>query len=379
MSDVLKTLIVDDNPICQKVMSAIIEKIPDVTAVDVASGGRVALAKLRYLDIDLILLDIEMPRMDGIETLTQIKTDYPDIDVLMISSAHESDAEKVVRALELGAMDFLPKLVVEDENSIRSFRLNMLTIIGLIKARRQIKISKAVPPPTPISDTPSSPIDKTTQPDYSPTYERKKIPTLLLPKVEVIAIASSTGGPNSLVKLIPNLPGNIGVPILIVQHMPSEMTAYLASNLNEKSKIQVCEASDGETVNPDVIYIAPGGKHMTVQTRKEQNESDTIKYICLTDDPPENSVRPAADVLFRSIAQAYTGNILAVIMTGMGSDGLKGVQVMKNSLCYCISQTADTCVVYGMPKAVNDAGLSDEQVPLHLLAERIAEITLKTV
>lgn len=369
MSDPLKTLIVDDNAVCREVMSSIIENIPDIIVVDTASDGKVALAKLRYFKFDLVIMDIDMPRMDGLEALRRIKSEHADIDVLMISSSHESSAEKVVQTLELGAIDFLPKLVVEDDSSVRNFRLNLLPILGLIRSRRQFKHRAPSPGRTP----PPSPENRPVQPQNIPHQNKTGKSLMLLAKINVIAIASSTGGPKSLMSVIPRLPKNIGVPIFIVQHMPREMTRYMAISLNEKSELSVCEATHGEVVLPNVVYIAPGGRHMTVRVETENKQ----KIISLNDDPPENSVRPAADVLFRSIPSAYSGNVLAVIMTGMGNDGLKGVQALKQNMCYCLSQSADTCVVYGMPKAVDEAGISDEQIPLDQLAGRIEEITLK--
>ncbi len=361
MTDSLKVLIVDDNEVCRKLMSHVVSSIPEIEVADTAINGKVALAKLRYLYIDIVLLDVEMPEMDGVETLENIRKDHPHLSVIMISSAHAGDAEKAVKALELGAIDFVPKLVADNGNSIREFRIRLLTIIGPIQSRKILSKAKN----TGKNNSPEKQSEpETTEPNI----------TRFLSKVNVITIASSTGGPNSLIKVIPLLPGNLGVPIFLVQHMPPLMTVSLAASLNEKSQLYVREAENGEKVRSDIVYVAPGGKHMVVQKQLDKNGLSE-KIIALTDDPPENSVRPSADVLFRSIANVYEGNILSVIMTGMGSDGLNGVLAMKKEGCYCISQSEDTCVVYGMPRAVDEAGVSDEKISLDILAEKIILLT----
>jgi two-component system chemotaxis response regulator CheB len=186
---------------------------------------------------------------------------------------------------------------------------------------------------------------------------------------DVIAIGISTGGPNALSELIPALPKELGIPILIVQHMPPVFTASLANTLNKKSALHVKEAEDQEAILPDTVYIAPGGRHMTIK-KNAGNQS----IIALTDDAPVNSCRPSVDVLFRSVPAAYGAKVLSIIMTGMGNDGLAGVRALKEIGCYSLTQSADTCVVYGMPRAVDEQGISDEQVALSNLPKRIMEL-----
>ncbi|HLO65401.1 MAG TPA: CheB methylesterase domain-containing protein, partial [Holophaga sp.] len=188
-------------------------------------------------------------------------------------------------------------------------------------------------------------------------------------RFDVVAIGVSTGGPNALAEVIPHLPADLGVPVLVVQHMPPFFTASLAEHLAKASRLAVSEAIEGEPVLPNHVYIAPGGKHMTV---RRMGGAEGPAIVGLNENPPENSCRPSVDVLFRSVAAQYEGNILGVVMTGMGSDGCEGVRAMKRRGCHVLTQSEDTCVVYGMPLAVDEAGLSDEQVPLPRLASRIA-------
>jgi two-component system chemotaxis response regulator CheB len=177
-----------------------------------------------------------------------------------------------------------------------------------------------------------------------------------------------------LVELIPMLPSDLDVPVLVVQHMPPLFTASLAEHLSRKSRIIVREAVDGESITPGKVLIAPGGKHMVVRSRSDAASGKQERFVGLNEEAPENSCRPSVDVLFRSMAAHYGGNMLAVIMTGMGSDGCEGVRAMKRRGCHCLTQSEDTCVVYGMPLAVDEAGLSDERVPLELLATRITRL-----
>jgi two-component system chemotaxis response regulator CheB len=193
----------------------------------------------------------------------------------------------------------------------------------------------------------------------------------------MVAIGVSTGGPNALLEVIPKLPPGLDAPILIVQHMPYSITSSLARRLDQRSVLKVVEATDKDMVLPNVVFMAPGGKHMVI----EQTPSGKWPYIShrirITDDPPVNGVKPSVDKLFCSLAEDYRGNVLSVIMTGMGNDGLSGVRCLKPKGGYCITQSADTCIVYGMPRALDEAALSDESVPLFRLAERIAEIVKK--
>lgn len=387
MNEKLKILVVDSKEATRRLVSEIMAGIPGTDVTDTAANGRIALAKLRQFPVDLILLDLEIPEMR--DTMKKIRKGWRDTDVVIVTGIVEGHVDEIVGALELGAIDFVPRPVNGNENTIREFRLRLLPLIGLLRSRRSFR--KASLGSQDIADNEAEMRrGEMTVPNYSdrkfprsvPMAEKRKLYPVLPSRIEVVAIAVSTGGPNALAKVIPRLPGGLSVPVLIVQHMPRSFTASLASRLNAISVITVREAVNGEEILPNIAYIAPGGSHMLVHAERVRNNSlikdvrDRFvrRCISLNNDPPENSVRPSADVLFRSLPAAYDGNILPVIMTGMGSDGTKGVLAMKRKGCYCLSQTADTCTVYGMPRSVDEAALSDEKVPIEQLAARITSI-----
>jgi len=227
---------------------------------------------------------------------------------------------------------------------------------------------------TPVQEKESSFQQRTVQPVTEAVAIKTYSRAAELPRrIDILAIGVSTGGPNALAKFIPLLPDNLNIPIVLVQHMPPMFTKSLADHLNSKSKLAVVEASDREILESNKVYIAPGGKHMILE--KENN----MVYLKMDDSPPVNSCKPSVDKLFESIPRIYKGNILSVIMTGMGADGLNGVKTLKRAGCYSITQTADSCVVYGMPRVVVEAGVSDEAVNLDDLARRVTEIIKKMV
>jgi two-component system chemotaxis response regulator CheB len=380
MTDPLKVLVVDDNVDCRRLWSEVVAGLADTQVAAVASG-RMALAKLRQERLDLILLDIDMPEMDGLQTLQKIRSSFQDAAVVMVGESDFKDADKVVEALQMGALDALRKVEqpCDKDKLARQVRLPLLTILGLIRSRKNMATIKAlasgagvhdVPTQLQVSNSGHKTAGKTPTGPSSFQVAAARLPV----KVEAVAIGISTGGPNALAELIPKLPADLNVPIFIVQHMPQQLTAYLAASLDKRSPLTVREGTEGEEVLPNVVYIAPGGRHMVVRRRQNTHRPSGGRYIGLSNDPPENSCRPAVDVLFRSVAEAYDGDTLALVMTGMGSDGVKGVQAMKRKRCYCLTQSEESCVVYGMPRSVNEARLSDEQVGLDGLAERIAGI-----
>ncbi|MDX2083889.1 MAG: chemotaxis response regulator protein-glutamate methylesterase [Candidatus Melainabacteria bacterium] len=349
MQGILKILIVDDSITYRSILASVLNTISNVSVIATAANGKSALVKLSQNEIDLVLLDIEMPEMNGLETLQAISEKYPHIGVVMVSGISRHSADITIQALEAGAIDFISKPDHEEiETNIESLRKRLIPIFKNFENNRSTSKNNSAP---------------TTNADFG--AKPKATPSYKPGKVDVIVIGVSTGGPNALNEFIPKLPGDLGTPILLVQHMPAVFTASLASSLDKKSALKVKEAEAGELIHSNTVYIAPGGKHMLIRAQR----------IDLTDDPPENSCRPAVDVLFRSVAQAYGSRILAVIMTGMGNDGAEGVRSIKNKPGnYCITQSAESCIVYGMPRAVDQLGLSDENVPLDELAERIVSL-----
>jgi two-component system, chemotaxis family, protein-glutamate methylesterase/glutaminase len=369
----LKIFIVENNDVYRTFLSKVVANIEGTHLDGAVADGRMAACRLKHTPVDLVLLQLEMPGMDGVKILEKLQESHPDIGVIALSASQSQAPEKTVKALQMGALDCISNAAMDvSDAGALALRRRLMTLIGLFRARRNSRMAKrlheehAPMPKVPISRDFVSPVPRyeTVPQNGRQASERPAKPIVTNPRIDLLAIGVSTGGPNALAELIPLLPADLGIPLLIVQHMPAVMTASLAESLNRKSALQVHEAVDGEEVLPNIVYIASGGTHMTVAREQARNPSQK-RRIQLTSDPPVNSCRPSVDVLFRSIAEAYDGSILAVIMTGMGSDGTEGVRALKQKGCYCLAQTEETCVVYGMPRAIVEAGLSDEKVPLH--------------
>jgi two-component system, chemotaxis family, protein-glutamate methylesterase/glutaminase len=363
----LRVLVADDTIIFRKIISDALAEIPGVEMVGTASNGKIALARLRALKPDILTLDIEMPELDGLEVLEAIRREGIDVGAIMLSSYTQRGGQMTMKALELGAFDFIPKPegrgLEENKELIRASLAPMLAayarrkeLRSTLRGRRPVQAAAPLvqPPPTRVQSSAAVPL----------------APVRILGS-EVIAIGISTGGPNALARIIPQLPADLAVPVLIVQHMPPMFTQSLADNLDQKSPLKIKEAESGETIRPGFVYIAPGGKQMKILPGMEPNS----RIVKITDDPPENNCRPSADYLFRSIAHHYREKATGVIMTGMGNDGALGLRLMKRAGAVIIGQDEASCVVYGMPKAAMDAGVVDIQVPL----DQIVGEVLRTV
>lgn len=378
--DDLSVLIVDDTIVYRSILTRVVETIENVQVAGTASNGEIALSKLSQSPVDVVLLDVEMPKMDGLETLRIIRQRYPHLGVIMVSATNRSSADITIQALEAGALDFIPK--PENENiaqNTEELRNRLIPLFRHYVINRGLRFARSQPQPAARSSAPqvlpspsalpSAPAQK---PSAEPPVRRSPALASLTFKADLVVIGVSTGGPNALMEVIPHLPENLGVPVLMVQHMPPVFTASLADSLNRRSRLRVKEAELGEIIMPNTVYIAPGGKHMLVQG------SGPVKQIVLNEDPHENSCRPAVDVLFRSVAESYCkANILAIVLTGMGKDGAAGVKRLKQGSCYSLVQDEPSCVVYGMPKAVYDLGLADEQLDLRAFPERITQLVRK--
>jgi two-component system chemotaxis response regulator CheB len=329
----VKVLVVDDAAVFRQSVSSALSADPEIQVVGTAHNGKFALQKIEQLRPDVVTLDVEMPEMDGIETLKNIKAKYPDIGVIMFSIHTEAGAQRTIEALSLGAIDFVTK-----PSGQGSFAASLEKIrnelIPIIKEYEEKMLSKGAPKPVPQIIT--------------PVVNKVKV------KKDVIAIGVSTGGPNALAEIIPRFPERIGIPIVIVQHMPPIFTKQLADRLDTKSRLTVVEGKDNEVIKPDHIYIAPGGYHMEVR------DKGVDRVISLNQKPPENSCRPAVDVLFRSVAAVYNKKAVGVILTGMGKDGFLGSQLMKQNGAYIIAQDQESCVVWGMPRFIVEGNLADE-------------------
>lgn len=365
----IRVFAVDDTVVYRRILSDVVESLEEAELVGTAPHGRLALAKLEQTPADLVLLDVEMPEMDGVATLRAIRRRFPDTSVVMVSGANLSSAEITVRCLEQGALDFLHKPEGTDPEANREeLRARLRPLLRLVRTRSSLRRE---PGPAPVRAPAPVPPRRAPAPPPRPGGARLAEPPS---RIDVVAIGVSTGGPNALLELIPRLPADLPVPVLLVQHMPPVFTASLAEHLDQRAPLAVREARDGEPLRPGQVLIAPGGRHMVVRRLPDGDGGPGELIVGLNDNPPEHSCRPSVDVLFRSLAAHFDGNMLAVVMTGMGSDGCEGVRAMKRRGCLCLTQSEDSCVVYGMPMAVDEAGLSDQQVHLGRLAERIVQL-----
>lgn len=361
----VKILVVDDAIAHRTLIKNVLDSFSEAESADTVPNGEIALRKMALQPVDLLFIDLEMSGLSGAETIKALLRDYPKAYVVAMGEVQQTQVEVTMRAKELGAHDAILKKDLA-QNIEKAF---------LHYLRRRGGEGTAAPGKTGSMD--STALQRLSQLNRSQEESKAAAnaprPQAVRPmKIDIVAIGVSTGGPVALNEVIPLLPADLGVPVVLVQHMPPNFTGSLAETLARKSALQVKEASEGEAVTAGKVLIAPGGKHMVLKPAPKGSP-----HKCVVDfnmDPPENSCRPAVDVLFRSVATCYNGNILAVIMTGMGCDGKEGVKHMKQYGCICLSQSAETCVVYGMPQAVDEAGLSDESVPLDKLAERIAAL-----
>ena len=348
----IKVLVVDDTIFYRKIVSDVIADFPDFEVVGTANNGEIALSRIRTLKPDLITLDVEMPIMNGLQLLEAIIKNQLNVDVIMLSSKTLKGSEATVKALELGAFDFITK---PDDGSAdanrNAIKNNLSRIFKVYKRNKEIGLDYTPAPKLPVR----RPVSETIK-----TFKRVE-------KSQAIAIGVSTGGPNALTKVIPALPANIGVPIFLVQHIPPVFSASLAKSLDSKSALKVKEAVNGEEVKPNTVYLAPGSTQMMVASGVGMKKIIRISK----DAPAENNCKPSVDYLFRSVAREYGSKVTSVIMTGMGVDGKIGVMVTKASGGISIVQDAPSCVVYGMPKVVIEAGLADIITPLDNIANEI--------
>ncbi|MBK7455792.1 MAG: chemotaxis response regulator protein-glutamate methylesterase [Anaerolineales bacterium] len=355
----LRVLVVDDTSLFRRVITDALALLPDVEVVGTAPNGKIALERIATLSPDLITLDIEMPEMDGLEVLNALKSRGIECGVVVVSALTLKGGDLTIRALERGAFDFITKPSGGDpQSNLIAISKHLAPIVSAYRRRWEIR---SILKQTSTTGTPSNRSATVSSPQPTRT-ERPPI----LKKADLVLIGVSTGGPNALAKMLPALPLNFPVPILIVQHMPPLFTKSMAASLSEKCKMAVKEAEDREVIRPATVYIAPGGRHMKIVPGSKGEIS-----LSITDDPLENNCRPSVDYLFRSVANTFNGNTTAVIMTGMGSDGVLGLRLLKRKNCHIIAQDEASCVVFGMPGEAVKAGVVDVITPLDHIAEEI--------
>jgi two-component system chemotaxis response regulator CheB len=353
-----RVLVVDDAVVVRRIVAQVLESEPDIEVVT-AANGRIALARLVQARPDLVLLDVEMPELDGLSTLRELRTTHPRLPVVMFSTLTERGAATTLEAMSLGATDYVtkPANVGSVNASIEAVRSELVPKIRALCAPR---------PPAPAAPSPrpraaAAPGDVRVPGAAGATRAARTRP------IELVAIGSSTGGPRALHEVLEALPGTLPVPIVVVQHMPTVFTRLLAERLDATCSLQVREAAGGERIGPGEVWIAPGGSHLVVRRR------DGELVLAIDGGPPENSCRPAVDVLLRSVAEAVGQDALAVVLTGMGADGARGASLLHDAGAAVLAQDEATSVVWGMPGAVVRAGAADDVLPLDQVAGAIVD------
>ena len=352
----IKALVVDDSAFMRKSLSLMLESTGEIEVIATARDGQEGVEMVKTKFPDIVTMDIEMPRMDGLTALQKIMKEYP-TPVLMVSSLTTEGAKDTIKALELGAVDFIPKELSYVNVNIIKIKEDLISKVKTIVSQRSLSLR--------LQRIQNLKINRglSTQKTNTSDYVSKAIPQI---GFKAVALGISTGGPMSLQKVIPKISGKLSIPIFIVQHMPPKFTKSLAERLNGLSEVEVKEAEDNEVVKGGVVYIAPGGMHMTVEKSSVGNNR-----IMISEYPSDTLHRPSVDVMINSVIQAYGKHVLGVIMTGMGRDGADAIKELKIKGGYSIAQDEESCVVYGMPKAVVDSGNADAIVPLEKISAEI--------
>lgn len=373
MSDApIRVLVVDDTAVYRKIISDALTGLPGITVVGTAHNGRAALRKIEEFQPDMLTLDLAMPEMDGLELLRHLKATGSRLATIVLSSPASDGTDTALAALSLGAIDFVVKPAGGsiEENAAKLQKELVRLIQGYARTRhiRSILLGgNASPAPTAMPAVKRLAASVTSR--ANDTIQRlRTMASTAAGRPQIVAIGVSTGGPQALTAMMPRLPANLGVPVVIVQHMPPLFTKSLAESLNQKCALEVCEATEGQTITAGGAYIAPGGKQMKI--RRENG----LNVLRITDDPPENSCRPSVDYLFRSVAGVYGGNAVGVIMTGMGNDGTVGCRLLHEQGAAIIAQDEASCVVYGMPRQPAEEGLAEVIAPLDRIAEEIVRL-----
>ncbi len=360
--NVIKVVVVDDSAFMRKAISTMLGKDPEIDVVATARDGEEGLEFIRKHDPDVVTLDIEMPRMDGLTALRHIMMEMPR-PVLMVSSLTTEGAEATLKAMELGAVDFIPKQLSKVSLDIVKIETNLIAKVKAVASRKNLlsrprtalaRQAVSIPAPAAPSATPAS-----------AAAPRAAVAPSGAVKRDVVAIGVSTGGPPAVQKILSALPADFPASIVIAQHMPQAFTGPFAKRLDGLCKISVKEAENGDRLKPGCAYIAPGGQHLMLKQAVSRVD------LIVTPEPASALYKPSANVLITSAADAVGRRTLGVILTGMGSDGMEGIRALKQKGGRALAQSDATCVVYGMPKAVVDAGLSDEIVDIDDMAQAI--------
>lgn len=341
-------LVVDDSALVRRMLCDIINSDSKFQATDVCKDGLEAYEKLKTTQYDAVVLDVNMPRMGGLELLEKLQKDGIRATVVMVSTLTVRDAEITILAMELGAVDFVTKPTNIIEAKGEAFKNSLLSVLSAVtRIQNTTRISRSL-----VEGMPRKMLQSTAN---------------LKNGNKLVALACSTGGPKALQSVIPYLPKNMDAPMVLVQHMPTGFTKSLADRLNELSEISVKEAENGDILEKGWVYVAPGGKHMEIARM-----ADGRHKVVLNDMPAIGGLRPCADIMYDSLKNCGYDEVVCVVLTGMGADGTKGILSLKRiKPVHVISQDEQSCVVYGMPKSIYDAGMVNEVVPLTKVASTI--------
>jgi two-component system chemotaxis response regulator CheB len=357
----IRVLVVDDSVVIRRLVTQALAEDPGIEVVGAAANGAIALQRIPQANPDVVTLDIEMPEMDGLETLKRIRQQYKDLRVIMFSTLTQRGATATIDALMLGADDYVTKAanVGKVSESLAALRGDLVPRINQFFLRKE-----APSPRPPVAMGPQVAAAGRGAPQREGAC--RTVPAFrphIAPGAIVIGV--STGGPTALSVIVPQFPATFGLPILVVQHMPPLFTRLLAERLQKLTALTVVEGREGDVVRGGAIYIAPGDHHMRVRRQGDQ------VVLALDQGPPENSCRPAVDVLFRSVGDVYGGRVVSVVLTGMGQDGLRGVEGPKGAGARVIVQDEASSVVWGMPGAIARANLADAVVGLNDIVPEI--------
>lgn len=362
--DFVAVMVVDDSAVIRGLITRSIEGKPGIKVVGTASNGEVAIATLSRHPVDVIVLDIEMPVMDGLTAIPKLKAIDPAVQIIMASTLTKKNADISLKAMSLGATDYIPKPsgnteLARADDFHRELAEKVLALGALARRQgvRRAATASALPP------RPPAPVEKK-------SIVLRKDP---IPKPEILAIGSSTGGPQALFTVIKAMGANLPQPIVITQHMPPAFTSILAEHITRQCGVVCAEGKDGEVLKPSQYYVAPGDFHMLIV------KSPSGPAIKLVKDPPENFCRPAVDPMLRSIVQVYGKRILATILTGMGQDGCKGCQEVVKAGGVVVAQDEASSVVWGMPGAVAMAGVCSSILPVNEIGAAVRSIATKAV
>ena len=346
----VRVLVVDDSALMRKLLGDILSSDSRIEVVGTAKDGLDGLAKIKTLSPDVVTLDVEMPNKNGLEVLEELMRTHP-VPVIMVSSLTQDGAQTTLKALSLGCVDFVEKPSGAISLDIKDVAADLIAKVIMAKSARLHFLPKVKSAET------SKPAGSRSRPG----------------RREIVAIAASTGGPMALQQLMMGLPRRFPLPIVITQHMPKDFTASFAKRLDSLSELSVTEAKEGMQLRPGLAVVAPGGSHLVVKRRTPGSV-----FCGLSDAPPVLSVKPSANIMFMSVAEEFGGNVIGVILTGMGRDGTDGAAVLHSKGAYIIAESQETCVVYGMSKAAVEAGVVDEILPLPDIAEALVRCVKST-